>query len=176
MAVDGWAVTFATASRGLGGAAAHPGPSSLYQIKCSSPPIIHTYIQMLRLKWHCHRTVAVAAASVHITALLYTMYNTAPHQRSFFLIATILGIAVVSQFLVHRRWEDEVFAAVAWWLSRSSLQPASCMMQLHVGLAYVIHWRRARTVDWSVSGKTASRPCIRLVGVVGGCFMDRPSH
>jgi len=32
LAVDGWAVTFGTAKRGLGGAAAYPGPSSLYQI------------------------------------------------------------------------------------------------------------------------------------------------
>ena len=30
LAVDGWAVTFGTARRGLGGAAARPGPSSLY--------------------------------------------------------------------------------------------------------------------------------------------------
>jgi len=30
LAVDGWAFTFDTARRGLGGAAAHPGPSSLY--------------------------------------------------------------------------------------------------------------------------------------------------
>ena len=30
--VDGWAVTFGTARRGLGGAAARPGPSSLYQM------------------------------------------------------------------------------------------------------------------------------------------------
>jgi len=32
LAVDGWAVTFDTASRGLGGALARPGPSSLYQM------------------------------------------------------------------------------------------------------------------------------------------------
>ena len=32
LAVDGWAVTFSTARRGLGGAEAHPGPSSLYQM------------------------------------------------------------------------------------------------------------------------------------------------
>jgi len=32
VAVDGWAVTFGTASRGLGGAAARPGPSLLYQM------------------------------------------------------------------------------------------------------------------------------------------------
>jgi len=32
MAVDGWAVTFGTARRELGGAAALPGPSSLYQM------------------------------------------------------------------------------------------------------------------------------------------------
>jgi len=32
LAVDGWAVTFGTARRGLGGAAARPGPSSLYQM------------------------------------------------------------------------------------------------------------------------------------------------
>jgi len=32
LAVDGWAVTFGTARRGLGGAAARPGPSSLYQL------------------------------------------------------------------------------------------------------------------------------------------------
>jgi len=32
LTVDGWAVTFGTARRGLGGAAAHPGPSSLYQM------------------------------------------------------------------------------------------------------------------------------------------------
>jgi len=32
LAVDGWVVTFGTARRGLGEAAARPGPSSLYQI------------------------------------------------------------------------------------------------------------------------------------------------
>jgi len=32
MAVDEWAVTFGTAMKGLGGAAARPGPSSLYQM------------------------------------------------------------------------------------------------------------------------------------------------
>jgi len=32
LAVDGWAVTFGTARRGLGGAAARPGSSSLYQM------------------------------------------------------------------------------------------------------------------------------------------------
>jgi len=32
LAVDGWAVTFGTARRGLGGVAAHPVPSSLYQM------------------------------------------------------------------------------------------------------------------------------------------------
>jgi len=32
LAVDGWAVTFGTARSGLGGAAARPGPSSLYQM------------------------------------------------------------------------------------------------------------------------------------------------
>jgi len=32
LAVDGWAVTFGTARRGLGGAAAHPDPSLLYQM------------------------------------------------------------------------------------------------------------------------------------------------
>jgi len=32
LAVDGWAVTFGTARRGLGGAAARPDPYSLYQM------------------------------------------------------------------------------------------------------------------------------------------------
>jgi len=32
LAIDGWAVIFGTARRALGGAAAHPGPSSLYQM------------------------------------------------------------------------------------------------------------------------------------------------
>ena len=32
LAVDGWAVTFGTVMKGLGGAAARPGPSSLYQM------------------------------------------------------------------------------------------------------------------------------------------------
>jgi len=32
LAVDGWAVTFGTAMTGLGGAAARPGSSSLYQM------------------------------------------------------------------------------------------------------------------------------------------------
>ena len=32
IAVDGWAVTFGTARRGLGGAPARPGPCSLYQM------------------------------------------------------------------------------------------------------------------------------------------------
>jgi len=32
LAVDVWAVTFGTAMRGLGGAAARPGPSSLFQM------------------------------------------------------------------------------------------------------------------------------------------------
>jgi len=39
LAVDGWAVTFGTARRGLGGAIAHPSPSSLYQMLTSQPPI-----------------------------------------------------------------------------------------------------------------------------------------
>ena len=33
LAVDGWDVTFGTARRGLGGAAARPAPSSLYQMQ-----------------------------------------------------------------------------------------------------------------------------------------------
>jgi len=33
LAVNGWAVTFGTARRGLGEAAARPGPSSLYQMR-----------------------------------------------------------------------------------------------------------------------------------------------
>jgi len=32
LAVDGWAVTFGTVRRGLGVAAAYPGPSSLYHM------------------------------------------------------------------------------------------------------------------------------------------------
>jgi len=32
LAVDGWAVTFDTAMRGLGGLRPRPGPSSLYQM------------------------------------------------------------------------------------------------------------------------------------------------
>jgi len=32
LAVDGWAVTFGTVRRGLGGAVARPGPYSLYQM------------------------------------------------------------------------------------------------------------------------------------------------
>ena len=32
LAVDGWAVTFETVRRSLGGAAARPVPSSLYQM------------------------------------------------------------------------------------------------------------------------------------------------
>jgi len=32
LTVDGWAVTFGTARRGLGGAPARPDPSSLYQM------------------------------------------------------------------------------------------------------------------------------------------------
>ena len=32
LAVDGWAVTFGRVRRGLGGAAARPGPSSLYEM------------------------------------------------------------------------------------------------------------------------------------------------
>jgi len=32
LAVDGWAVTFGTARRGLGGLRPHPVPSSLYQM------------------------------------------------------------------------------------------------------------------------------------------------
>jgi len=49
LAVDGWAVTFGTAMRGLGGAAASPVPSSLYQIVTAYP----------------------STASVPITVLLY---------------------------------------------------------------------------------------------------------
>jgi len=50
MAVDGWAVTFGTAMRGLGGLGPRPVPSSLYQMY-NSPPIY--------------------TASVLITVLLY---------------------------------------------------------------------------------------------------------
>jgi len=37
LAVDGWVVTFGTARRGLGGAAARPGPSMLYQNVTAHP-------------------------------------------------------------------------------------------------------------------------------------------
>ena len=49
-AVDRWAVTFGTARRGLGGAAARPGPSSLYGTNVAAHP---------------------STASVPITVLLY---------------------------------------------------------------------------------------------------------
>jgi len=49
LAVDGWAVTFGTAMRGLGRAATRPGPSSLYQNVTAHP----------------------STASVPITVLLY---------------------------------------------------------------------------------------------------------
>ena len=39
LAVDGWAVTFGTASRELGGAAARPGPYSLNIMRQLSSPI-----------------------------------------------------------------------------------------------------------------------------------------
>jgi len=39
LAVDEWDVTFGTAMRGLGGAAARPGLSSLYCTRCNSPLI-----------------------------------------------------------------------------------------------------------------------------------------
>jgi len=32
LAIDGWAVTFGTARRGIGGLQLHPVPSSLYQM------------------------------------------------------------------------------------------------------------------------------------------------
>jgi len=38
LAVDGWAATFGTARRGLGGLGPRSVPSSLYT-KCNSPPI-----------------------------------------------------------------------------------------------------------------------------------------
>ena len=40
LAVDGWAVTFGTARRGLGGLGPRPVPSSLYQ--CNSPLVHHS--------------------------------------------------------------------------------------------------------------------------------------
>jgi len=40
LGVDGWAVTFGTARRGLGGAAARPGLRATDCTKCNSPPII----------------------------------------------------------------------------------------------------------------------------------------
>jgi len=50
LAVDGWAVTFCTATRGQGGTEARPGPSSLYQM---------------------YETVHPSTANVPITILLY---------------------------------------------------------------------------------------------------------
>jgi len=37
LAVDGWAVTFGTARKGLGGAVARPGPFSLYRNVTAHP-------------------------------------------------------------------------------------------------------------------------------------------
>ena len=39
MAVDGWAVTFGKARKGLGGAPTRPGPAPPRCTKCNSPPI-----------------------------------------------------------------------------------------------------------------------------------------
>jgi len=56
LAVDGWAVTFGTARRGLGGAAARPGPSSLYQkSRCYSTQILRTIA--LSALHNCHRSL-----------------------------------------------------------------------------------------------------------------------
>ena len=51
LAVDGWAVTFGTARRGLGGTAAHPGPSSLYPMRTAHPSTasVPTYYYCM---WH----------------------------------------------------------------------------------------------------------------------------
>jgi len=50
LAVDGWAVTFGTAMRGLGGAPARPGPSSLYQMYQTSYCLMWQYNCLCTLK------------------------------------------------------------------------------------------------------------------------------
>jgi len=50
LTVDGWAVTFGTAMRGLGGLRPRPIPSSLYQIPPINGSLPTSYCSM----WHCN--------------------------------------------------------------------------------------------------------------------------
>jgi len=79
LAVDGWAVTFGTARRGLGRAAACPGPSSLYQMYQAAHP---------------------STASVPITILLYNdsllcVFNVPINHQSFVRTARICVLVIV---------------------------------------------------------------------------------
>ena len=69
MAVDGLAVTFCTARRGLGGAAARPGPSSLYQMW--QP----THQRPVYLSPHCCTMVQLCGFNVPIEGLIYLTYT-----------------------------------------------------------------------------------------------------
>jgi len=54
LAIDGWAVTFGIARRGLGRAAARPGPSSLYQMyhpSTASVPISYYSMRHYNFLW-----------------------------------------------------------------------------------------------------------------------------
>ena len=51
LAVDGWAVTFSTAMRGLGGAAARLVPSSLYHPSTASVPSSYYSMRHYKSLW-----------------------------------------------------------------------------------------------------------------------------
>ena len=67
LAVDGWAATFGTARRGLGGAAAHPSPSSHVDgwapWDATPPSLLHAVPNV---------TAHPSTASVPITVLFYS--------------------------------------------------------------------------------------------------------
>jgi len=53
LAVDGWAVTFGTTRRGLGGLQPHPVPSSLYQSPINGQCTTSCYYSMWHYNYLC---------------------------------------------------------------------------------------------------------------------------
>ena len=78
LAVDGWAVTFGTARKGLGRAAARPGPSSLYHPSTAMYQlhiIWFQHITNLLFPWNAEASTPAAAVLVRRTILSFFLSN-----------------------------------------------------------------------------------------------------
>jgi len=91
LAIDGWAVTFGTARRGLGGLRLRPGPFSLYQMQQPTHQRPVYQLHIIR----CGTTVASALHSKGLIVHAFVPWTNL-HQIASFVFLSIMFAGMVT--------------------------------------------------------------------------------